>query len=73
MPLACGDAQGVTSELSAKRGRIIPTTPWESIWSGVAEWYGVEGSDKLASVVPNAKNFGQDVMFSKETLFGSSS
>merc|ERR1712224_914652 len=32
---------GDDSELSAKRGRVIPTTPWEGLWKGVAEWYGV--------------------------------
>ena len=25
-----------------KPGIVIPSTPWESIWNGVAQWFGVE-------------------------------
>ena len=33
-------------------GIVIPTTPWESVWSAVGEWFGVEESD-MDKVLPN--------------------
>ena len=34
----------------------IPTTPWDGLWYGVAQWMDV-APDKLSSVLPNAANF----------------
>jgi hypothetical protein len=31
------DGPQVISEV----GIVIPTTPWESLWNGIAEWFGV--------------------------------
>ena len=47
-----------TSELEVGRGRgvLIPTTPWEGMWNGVAEWFGVE-PDRMLDVIPGATNF----------------
>ena len=39
-----------------RRGSLIPTSPWEAIWSPIAEWFGVEES-KLNEVLPNRPNF----------------
>ena len=30
------------SEANVGRGRMIPTTPWESVWNGVGEWMGLD-------------------------------
>ena len=38
------------------RGVFIPTMPWEGMWFGMAQWFGVS-EDRLADVVPNAANF----------------
>ena len=38
--------------LNIGRGRLIPTTPWEGVWNGMAEWFGVT-SQNMASVLPN--------------------
>ena len=41
-----GDYPEVLSEKSdywVRRGRMIPTTPWDSVWNGIAEWMGVKG------------------------------
>jgi len=45
------------SYLDSGRGRIIPTTPWESIWHAVAQWFGVEGGEVMQRVLPNIENF----------------
>lgn len=47
---------GNQHELSAGRGRIIPTTSWESVWHGLGEWLGLE-EEGLHAVLPNLKNF----------------
>jgi cullin-associated NEDD8-dissociated protein 1 len=54
------------SELDIGRGRMIPTTGWEQIWHGVAEWFGVAEAD-MASVLPNLHNF--PTAFSKADMF----
>merc|ERR1712046_26898 len=64
--------------LMLSRGRIIPTTPWESLWHGVAEWMDVHPS-MMAEVVPNMVNFAAPAtnglsnttgaLFSKQQLF----
>lgn len=38
------------------RGRVLPTTPWEGLWYGLAQWFGVPARD-MDTVLPNAKNF----------------
>eukprot|EP00966_Prymnesium_polylepis_P199145 4614512-Prymnesium_polylepis.1 len=45
----------------SRNGRIIPTTPWESVWYGVAEWFGVDTS-AMAEVLPNFANFPNHTM-----------
>ena len=49
----------------------MPTTPWEGIWQGVAEWMGVEEA-RMDEVLPNAKNFGADEIFTEAELYASS-
>jgi cullin-associated NEDD8-dissociated protein 1 len=51
------------------RGRLIPTTPWEGLWHGVAEWMDVD-PEKMAEVLPNMGNFASgQTLFTKEQLF----
>jgi len=35
------------------RGRIIPTTSWDSIWNGVLEWTGITKQEDLDYCIPN--------------------
>jgi cullin-associated NEDD8-dissociated protein 1 len=49
-------------------GRLIPTTSWESLWLGVAQWFGVS-DDKMPSVLPNLANFPASEHISKAQLF----
>jgi hypothetical protein len=53
-----------------RRGRLIPTTPWDSVWNGVSEWMGVQGDDDLSFVLPNRENFDKcSKMFRAHDLF----
>ncbi|CAB9517124.1 Protein of unknown function (DUF1800) [Seminavis robusta] len=45
-----------TNELMMRGGRVIPTTPWEAVWNGVAEWFGVP-ADRMLDVLPLKDNF----------------
>jgi cullin-associated NEDD8-dissociated protein 1 len=45
--------------LTLSNGRLIPTTPWEGLWLGVASWFGVHDDD-LDAVLPNLANFPDD-------------
>ena len=57
------------SDLNMNRGRVIPTTPWESVWNGVAQWYGITDRAALAEVLPHAANFPKSTLFKKAQLF----
>jgi len=46
----------------SRNGRIIPTTPWESVWYALAEWFGVDASS-MGEVLPNFANFPFSSMF----------
>ena len=52
------------------RGRILPTSSWEAIWYGIAQWFGVTDDAALKRVLPNKDNFG-DGLFSKAEMFKS--
>ena len=42
--------------LSLGRGRMIPTTPWDGIFMGIARWAGVREA-QVTRVLPNLSNF----------------
>ena len=46
--------------------RPAPTSPWDSVWFGVAEW---AGSDNLAKVCPHMHRFEETDMFDSATMF----
>ena len=65
------DLNPATSQLEVGRGRgvLIPTIPWEGMWWGVGQWFGVE-DDQLLDVLPNAVNFEEKVtLLTREQLF----
>eukprot|EP00547_Thalassionema_nitzschioides_P008451 CAMPEP_0194227304 /NCGR_PEP_ID=MMETSP0156-20130528/42790_1 /TAXON_ID=33649 /ORGANISM="Thalassionema nitzschioides, Strain L26-B" /LENGTH=2008 /DNA_ID=CAMNT_0038959783 /DNA_START=685 /DNA_END=6711 /DNA_ORIENTATION=- len=57
--------------LNIGRGRLIPTTSWDSIWHGVAEWF-IDDDDTtesdLDAVLPNRNEFAHELLY-KEDLF----
>ena len=56
-------------QLILDRGRVIPTTPWDSVFNAVADWMGGESisSEQLDYVLPNRARFPD--LFSLEDLF----
>ncbi|GBG30981.1 Hypothetical Protein FCC1311_072022 [Hondaea fermentalgiana] len=50
------------------RGRMMPTTGWDSVWNAVAQWMGVTGNANLNKVLPNRENFG-DSLFEAKDVF----
>lgn len=54
---------------SCGRGRLIPSTPWEAMWNGVAQWFGVTDEAELGTVLPNRDSFPSSMLFSKNDLF----
>ena len=35
------------------RGRLMPTTSWDAIFSGIADWMGVDDKESMLEVLPN--------------------
>jgi cullin-associated NEDD8-dissociated protein 1 len=66
------DLNPATSELEVGGGRgvFIPTTPWEGLWYGMAQWFGV-AEDQMAEVLPNAANFPDTALHSRDEVFNS--
>lgn len=56
------------SEVDTGRGRFLPTTSWEAIWTGLADWLGVD-STEMDKLLPNKKNFPSSQLFSKTDFF----
>lgn len=59
-----------TGVLNIGRGRIIPTTSWEAVWNGVAQWFGVEEAD-MDDVLPGRASFAAAAnrLFTEADLF----
>lgn len=55
------------SPLSIGHGRLLPTTSWDAIYNGVAEWMDVNSDDDLNKVLPNRGNF--NTLFSRNDMF----
>ena len=61
--------KGVYSNEDAGRARFIPSTPWESVWNGIAEWFGVNETGR-DEVLPMMKHFNKSAdIFSKRQIF----
>ena len=54
--------------LGLGRGRLVPSTSWEQVWNGAAQWFGLTSEADLDYVLPNRKNFEQD-LFQESDLF----
>ena len=58
------------SDYWVRRGRMIPTVPFDSVWNGISQWMGVQGDDDLNFVLPNRINFEKcSRMFTGHDLF----
>ena len=56
------------SQLNLGRGRIKPTTSWDALWYGVAQWFGIEDDAALDEALPFRKHLDDEV-FSDADLF----
>jgi uncharacterized protein (DUF1501 family) len=54
-------------EFNIDRGRIIPTTSWDSILNSISEWMGVTTATDLRRVLPNRYKFSD--VFPSSMLF----
>jgi len=54
--------------LTLSRGRLIPSTPWDTVFSGLASWLGVLDNEML-SVCPNLNNFNSSFLIDAEDMF----
>ena len=54
--------------LILQRDRVIPTTSWDSILNGVAQWFGIKDDLDLNYVLPNRGTFVND-LFEEKDLF----
>ncbi len=50
------------------RGRVIPTMPFEALWKGISEWFGVPDAE-MDKVLPNIKNFPAEKIYGKAQMF----
>ena len=58
------------SRLNLGRGRIQPTTSWEALWNGIAQWFGVTDENDLDAALPYRKHSSdKDTMYSESDLF----
>ncbi|KAI2512165.1 Protein of unknown function (DUF1501) [Fragilaria crotonensis] len=57
-----------TSPINYGRGRIAPTTSWDSIMNSVADWMGIEDDAGLDYCLPNRRRTGTK-LFKKEEVF----
>ena len=56
------------NEYNIDRGRIIPTTSWDSIFNSISLWMGITSDADLKRVLPNRNKFLTD-MFASSMLF----
>uniref|UniRef100_A0A7S4SBN9 DUF1501 domain-containing protein n=1 Tax=Ditylum brightwellii TaxID=49249 RepID=A0A7S4SBN9_9STRA len=57
------------SSIGLSRGRLIPTTPWDAIWNGIAQWCGVTTESDLDKILPMRKNFPPTHLFNISDLY----
>ena len=62
--------QGDDAGIALSRGEMIPTTPWDAMWKGTAEWFGIPATGPaMDKVLPMHKNFPQEMLFNETMLF----
>jgi len=54
--------------LTLHRGRMIPSTPWEAPFRGIASWLGI-GTGDMLEVCPNLPNFDSTYLIDPERIF----
>ena len=49
-------------------GRLLPTTSWDAVWYGLAQWFGIP-EDKMSHILPNIGNWDKAAHFIPKTQF----
>ena len=57
-----------SSPINLGRGRVLPTSSWEAVWSGLLEWMDVDASE-MPAVLPNRANFAASQLFTRAQMF----
>lgn len=56
--------------IALSRGRMIPEHPWDSMWYGTAEWFGIDvEGDEIDKVLPMNKNFPSEKLYREAELY----
>lgn len=50
-------------------GIVIPTTPYDAMWNGVAEWFGITDDDDMDEILPNKNTFPPNDLFTAQELY----
>jgi hypothetical protein len=62
--------EGEGNNFALSRGRMIPEFPWDSMWLGTAEWFGIPpNSPGMDKVLPMHNNFASSLLYEKADLF----
>lgn len=61
--------QSSSNPLALSRGRMIPTYPWDAMWKGTAEWFGIDEGPEMDKVLPLHSNFPADKLYSASDLY----
>ena len=58
-------------ELNVGRGRLVPTTSWDSIFNGIVQWMGADSDSELDYCLPNREraSSGSTGLFTSGDLF----
>lgn len=62
--------QSQSNPIALSRGRMVPTFPWDAMWRGTAEWFGITDEADLHKVLPMLANFPSDKTYSAAELYG---
>jgi uncharacterized protein (DUF1501 family) len=61
--------QSQSNPIALSRGRMIPTYPWDAMWRGTAEWFGITNATDMQKVLPMLDNFPSDKTYSAAELY----
>ena len=62
--------QSPENELVLSRGRMVPKFPWDAMWLGVCEWFGIPATgEAMDKILPMHKNFPSELLYNKDDLF----
>ena len=50
-------------------GIVVPKMPWDSLWNGLSQWFGITDSSDLDEVLPNRNKFPPNMLFNCTDLF----